>query len=108
MPSATRRPTPSVKYLAVEPLPRPSSIPSCTSSSAFSAAALLSSSDNGLSYGLDARCDALLEAEHRVAGHEHRPARAHRKRRRLRLHSPVPFDFPPRLPGPQPADPFPP
>src|SRR4030081_3689198 len=83
MPLATNRPTPSVKYLAVEPLPSPSSIPSCTSSSAFSAAALLNSSDNGVPDCLDTRCDALFETEHRIARDQHCRARADDKRRAL-------------------------
>src|ERR1700682_6820189 len=83
MPAATSLPTPSVKYLAVEPLPSPSSMPSCTSSSAFSAAALFSSSDHGVSDCFDPRRHALLETEHRVAGHQHRCPRADREGRRL-------------------------
>src|ERR1700682_6288863 len=80
MPAATSLPTPSVKYLAVEPLPSPSSMPSCTSSSAFSAAALLSSSDNGVSDRLDSCLDALLETKHRVARDQHCRAGADGKR----------------------------
>ena len=44
MPPATSLPSPSVKYRTVVPLPSPISIPSRTSSSAFSAAARLKSS----------------------------------------------------------------
>src|ERR1700694_2065142 len=107
IPLATRRPTPSVKYFAVDPLPRPSSIPSWTSSRAFSAAARLSASClllNCFANSRDAGGDVGLVSEHRAARHQHGRARLHGQRRGLGVDATVDLDLDVWRHRPQPAD----
>src|SRR5205814_6268020 len=89
MPWPTRRPTPSVKNRAVVPVPNPTSIPSWTSSSAFWAAACLSSAVKRVADRLDARGDAPLVAKHRAAGDQYRRPGGHDGRRRPGVDSTV-------------------
>src|SRR6266550_3457589 len=93
IPSATSRPKPSVKYRAVLPLPRPTSMPSWTSSSALYAAACFSSSVKSFADRLDARGDAALVAVDRVARDQYRRARRHDQRRGPRIDSAVDLDL---------------
>src|SRR4029077_17388382 len=95
MPSATRRPTPSVKYRVVEPLPRPMSIPSRTSSRAFSATARLNNpwSATHVPLSFDAARRAPLEAEYGVARDQHARARLHHQGSGLGVDASVDLDL---------------
>src|SRR5450759_2237638 len=106
MPPATSRPTPLVKYPAVEPLPSPSNMPSRTSSRAFSAAALLcaSCSANGFSNRSNPRGDPLLVAEDGAPRDQHGGARFHYQRRGLGVDAAVDFDLDFGRHGPQAAN----
>src|SRR6266568_2828365 len=93
IPSATRRPRPSVKNRAVVPLPRPTSIPSWTSSRAFSAAACFRSSVKSFAYGPDAGGDPALVAVDRITGDQYRRPCRHDQRRGPGIDASVDLDL---------------
>src|SRR5690348_16392972 len=99
MPSATSEPTPSVKNRAVEPVPRPTSIPSWTSSTALAAAARFRSSINSVTDRLDPCCHASLVAVDRVAGDQDCGPGGGHQRRRARVDAAVDLDLEARAEG---------